>query len=732
MHRPSAPSIALLLAALVATIRPVAAGEPPRGYSIPLIDLAGETARQVVVDREPGQYLGHPTTVLLEDGRTMLCVYPKGHGRGAIVMKRSDDGGLTWSGRLPVPASWATSREVPTIHRVVDAAGTKRLILWSGLFPARLAVSADDGAAWSELVPAGEWGGIVVMSSVGALRTGPGHYVALFHDDGRFLSAGARQTTPVTFTLLATRSTDGGLTWSAPETIQSASDVHLCEPGLVRSPDGRQLAILLRENSRRRNSFLMTSDDEAASWSAPRELPGALTGDRHVAVTLPDGRLFISFRDTTHDSPTKGDWVAWLGRYEDIVGGREGRCRIRLMDNHKGGDCGYPGVELLPDGTIVTTTYGHWEPGAEPFIVSVRLHPDEIDARLREAAAEPARLPRDRLLESPDPADDTAADRWRSRRRSIVAGMERVMGRLPGDEKRVPLDVEVVEEVDRGGHVRRLVHYTSEPGCRTPAYLCIPKSLLAGNAPPAPAVLCLHPTNDVIGPGTIVGLLPDDAGYAAELAERGFVTIAPAYPRLADYQPDLFALGWESGTLKAVWDNIRALDLLDELPFVRHGRYAAIGHSLGGHNAVFTGVFDERIAAVVSSCGLDSFLDYYDGDPATWRPERGWCQTRYMPRLAEYRGRLEAIPFDFHELLAALAPRHVLVVAPTGDDNFRAASVDRVAAAAAEVFALESAADRLRVIHPESGHAFTPDARREAYAVIDAVLAPDAAPSRGE
>src|SRR5512146_3024692 len=81
-----------------------------RGYSIPLIDLAAETNRQVVVDREPGQYLGHPTTVLLEDGKTILCVYPKGHGRGAIICKRSSDGGLTWSGRLPVPASWATSK----------------------------------------------------------------------------------------------------------------------------------------------------------------------------------------------------------------------------------------------------------------------------------------------------------------------------------------------------------------------------------------------------------------------------------------------------------------------------------------------------------------------------------------------------------------------------------------------------------------------------------------------
>ncbi|MCD6051032.1 MAG: BNR/Asp-box repeat protein, partial [Verrucomicrobia bacterium] len=62
-----------------------------RGYSIPLIDLAANTQRQVIVDREPGQYLGHPTTLLLEDNKTMLIVYPKGHGSGPIMYKRSTD-----------------------------------------------------------------------------------------------------------------------------------------------------------------------------------------------------------------------------------------------------------------------------------------------------------------------------------------------------------------------------------------------------------------------------------------------------------------------------------------------------------------------------------------------------------------------------------------------------------------------------------------------------------------
>ena len=369
-----------VLLALLAASSLSAAELQSRGYTIPTIDLSEQKHRQVIVDREKGQYLGHPTTVLLEDGKTMLIVYPKGHGKGGIVYKRSNDGGKTWSERLPTPANWSTSREVPTIHRVVDALGKKRLIMWSGLYPARLAVSENDGAKWSELKPAGDWGGIVVMGCLEKVKTGKGHYMAMFHDDGRFFAKGGKRAKPTVFNLYKTFSKDGGLTWSNPESILARSDVHLCEPGIIRSPDGKQLCVLLRENSRRKNSFVIFSNDEGKTWTKPRELPAALTGDRHTGRYTKDGRLFISFRDTTRETPTKGDWVAWVGTYEDILKGREGQYRVRLMDNKNRWDCAYPPVEVLPDDTIVTTTYGHWTEGEKPYIVSVRLKLAELDA----------------------------------------------------------------------------------------------------------------------------------------------------------------------------------------------------------------------------------------------------------------------------------------------------------------------------------------------------------------
>ena len=72
-----------------------------------------------------------------------------------------------------------------------------------------------------------------------------------------------------------------------------------------------------------------------------------------------------------------------IGVFEDSVRGREGQYRVRLLQNHERADCAYPGLELLPDGTFVTTTYGHWKKGEKPFIASVRLRVEELDGLVK-------------------------------------------------------------------------------------------------------------------------------------------------------------------------------------------------------------------------------------------------------------------------------------------------------------------------------------------------------------
>jgi hypothetical protein len=379
------PLVCILLTALC---QPCAAESTVlTGYTIPVLDVSREAARQVVVDREEGKYLGHPTTVLLQDGRTIFVVYPQGHATGALVLKRSDDGGLTWSGRLPIPENWATSVNPPSINRLRGPDGRERLVVITGSEenkkedrPIRISISEDSGRNWTPLAAIGEgrdYNAIVAASSM--LRLKDGRHMALHHADYLPGEDGRRN-----MKLYKMLSADGGRTWSPRIPVLGHPAAEFCEPGAVRSPDGREIAVMIRDNSRKFRSFLTFSRDEGETWLEARELPGTLTGDRHQPRYAPDGRLVVVFRDMDKQSPTRGHFVAWVGRYQDLAAGAPGQYRIKLLHSYGGADCGYAGLELLPDGTFVATTYIKYAPGEKErqSIVSVRFRLSDFDALL--------------------------------------------------------------------------------------------------------------------------------------------------------------------------------------------------------------------------------------------------------------------------------------------------------------------------------------------------------------
>jgi dienelactone hydrolase len=303
---------------------------------------------------------------------------------------------------------------------------------------------------------------------------------------------------------------------------------------------------------------------------------------------------------------------------------------------------------------------------------------------------------------------------WGQRRAHILANVERVMGDLPDPTLRVPLDVKALKEERTEHYVRQSITYAAEPGDRVPAYLLIPHDLKGR----APAMLCLHQTTR-IGKGEPAGLGGlKNLHYAHELAQRGYVCLVPDYPSFGDYDFDFAAPGrLPSGSMKAIWNNLRGVDLLESLPQVDGDRIGCIGHSLGGHNTIFTAVFDQRIKALVSSCGFTAFHHYYKGNLA------GWTSDRYMPRIrTAYGNDPGKVPFDFYELVAALAPRPFLINAPVSDSNFEVGGVKKVVAAAQEVYALRGAKEALKAVYPEVGHDFPEDVRREAYAWLDKAL----------
>jgi predicted dienelactone hydrolase len=203
--------------------------------------------------------------------------------------------------------------------------------------------------------------------------------------------------------------------------------------------------------------------------------------------------------------------------------------------------------------------------------------------------------------------------------------------------------------------------------------------------------------------------------YALHLAQRGYITLAPDYPSFGEYAYDFPpADGYVSGTMKAIYDNMRAVDLLQAMPEVDGARLGCIGHSLGGHNAMFTAFFEPRLQCVVSSCGFTRFHKYYGG------ALKGWTSARYMPLIASrHHNSPDEVPFDFPEIVAGLAPRAFLAVSPLHDANFEVSGVRESIAAAKPIYELLGAANALQAHYPDCAHDFPEDARKVAYDFLD-------------
>lgn len=301
---------------------------------------------------------------------------------------------------------------------------------------------------------------------------------------------------------------------------------------------------------------------------------------------------------------------------------------------------------------------------------------------------------------------------WARRRSHIHFGMHAAMGALPDPSRRVPLDVKTLSVEKSDKYTRHKITFASEPGDRVPAYLLVPHDLKAK----APAMLCLHQTTG-IGKGEPAGLGGKPGlHYAHELAERGYVCLVPDYPSFGDYTFDFAAYQdrYASGTMKAIWNNMRAVDLLETLPYVNRDAIGCIGHSLGGHNSLFTAAFEQRIKAVVTSCGFTGFHDYYGGKVA------GWTSDRYIPLIrTKYNLDADKLPFDFYEVLAAIAPRAIFVNAPLHDSNFDVGGVRKVMAEVGKVYTLWDAPGELRAVHPDAQHSFPDAIRKQAYDWLD-------------
>lgn len=294
--------------------------------------------------------------------------------------------------------------------------------------------------------------------------------------------------------------------------------------------------------------------------------------------------------------------------------------------------------------------------------------------------------------------------------------MQRVMGPLPGKDAFVPLDVRTLQKTQDNELGRIKLSYQSDKAGRVQAWLLRPLEPVDSQQK-RPAILCLHQTVKA-GKNEPVGLSGSpNMHYALELTRRGYVTLSPDYPSLGEHNWDFKAHPeYASGTMKAIHDNRRAVDLLQSLPYVDPNRIGVIGHSLGGHSAMFTAAFEPRLKVIVSSCGFSSF--HRDDVPS-------WTGPRYMPRIAsEFGNDADRLPFAFSDIIATFAPRPFLASAAVRDRDFDVTGVRESISAARPAYKLLGKSTHLDAIYPDSPHDFPPSARKQAYEFLDRHLKP--------
>lgn len=309
---------------------------------------------------------------------------------------------------------------------------------------------------------------------------------------------------------------------------------------------------------------------------------------------------------------------------------------------------------------------------------------------------------------------------WEAKRDRILDVLRAMIGE-PTDLVRVPPYAQILAEEDAGSYTRRRIRIAADSEDWIPAYLLLPKNLPSG---PNPTMIVLHQTvsQGKDEPAGIEG--SPEMAFAAELVERGFICLvpdvigfgertpegAPPYDGAHDFyrrHPNWSFFG------KMIWDFQRMVDYLETLPEVDPRRIGSIGHSHGAYGTIMCSIFEPRISAAVASCGFNTLRT--DPDPNRWSR-----LTALLPRLEYFVDSIETAPYDWHEIVACMAPRPFFNWATLEDDIFpNTQNLEWIYRELDGVYALYGAKGDFQGRLVPGAHRFPKEGREEAYGWLE-------------
>jgi dienelactone hydrolase len=284
--------------------------------------------------------------------------------------------------------------------------------------------------------------------------------------------------------------------------------------------------------------------------------------------------------------------------------------------------------------------------------------------------------------------------------------LKRLLGPFPA---RCPLDAVRLKAVDCGSYVRETIEYAVEADERIKCFVLVPKHIDRG----VPAIFAhhQHASQFQLGKSEVVGLEGDrDQAYALELAERGYVVIAPdalAFEERNWSNPSGYAEYFELATrlvqgktllAKCLHDVGVALDYLAGRQEVDPLRIGFIGHSYGGKMAIWAPALDHRIRASVSNCGCVNYKRSLIRDTGV---QMEFC----LPGMLQFG--------DVEDIVRLVAPRALLLQA-TSDDKW-----SRGAKGIFECAESAFPRGKLKLGYWPGGHVFTTEMRQAAYRFLD-------------